>query len=113
MSAAFEASVETLWRDPEARSRNRNFERFSASEHDAQARRVVLFLLDLCRVLRRLPEGAVRVVHEGGGRVRLSFRDPRMGLSRVVFLTEREMSLLAEDPKVAARLGAVGEEAVP
>lgn len=120
-----EDDVERLWRDPEARSRNRHFERF-AEPKSAYARRVVFFLLDLREILRRLPPGSVRIVREEGlgvagidvsrgrrGRVRLSYRDTVVGFSRIVFLTERELALLVEDPDVASHLGMAGEEAAP
>lgn len=114
--ADFEDDVERLWRDPEARSRNRHFDKFE-SPRDAYARRVVLYLLDLRAVLRRLPPGSVRIVREDApgrrGGVRLSYRDAGVGFSRVVFLTERELALLVEDPDVAAHLGIAGEEATP
>lgn len=120
-----EDDVETLWRDPEARSRNRHFERFTAPR-DAYARRVVFFLLDLREILRRLTPGSVSIVREQEprgsgparmvehrGRVRLSYRDAVVGFSRIVFLTERELALLVEDPEVAAHLELSGEQAAP
>ena len=107
------ASVETLWRDPEARSRNRHFDHFADPRH-AHARRIVMFLLDLRVVLRRLSAGAVRIVREEtGGRVRVSYRDRAARFSRVVFLADWEMRLLAEDPGIAHHLGGTGEEAAP
>lgn len=111
MSPCLEDDVERLWRDPEARSRNRHFERFTEPHH-AHARRVVFFLLDLREILRRLPRGTVRIVREQG-RVRLSYQDLVVGFSRVVFLTERELALLVEDPDVAAHLEMAGDEAAP
>ena len=115
--ADLETAIETLFRDPEARSRNRHFEQFR-NPRDAYARRVALFLLDLRATLRRLPIGAVLILHEptvrvGRGRVRLSYTDPGVGISRVVFLTEQELRLLAEDPCVAEHLCLSAEEAAP
>jgi hypothetical protein len=120
-----EDDIETLWRDPAARSRNRHFDRFTAPR-DAYARRVVFFLLDLREILRRLPPGSVSIVRGAGarelgregilerrGRVQLSYRDAVVGFSRIVFLTERELALLVEDPDVAAHLGMTGEQAAP
>ena len=109
--AALDASIETLYRDPEARSRNRHFDRFR-DPRDAYARRVALFLLDLRATLRRLPPEAVRVVPEPSGRVRVQYRDAVLGFSRIVFLTHRELGLLGEDAVVAERLGLGAMEAI-
>jgi hypothetical protein len=122
---ALEDDIESLWRDPAARSRNRHFDRFT-EPRGAYARRVVFFLLDLREILRRLPPGTVRIVREAGprdvgregllecrGRVQLSYRDAVVGFSRIVFLTERELALLVEDPDVAAHVEMTGEEAAP
>lgn len=110
-AAAVQASIETLYRDPEARSRNRHFERFRNPE-DAYARRVALYLLDLRAALRRLPPGVVRVVPEKNGRTRVQYSDAVLGFSRIVFLTDRELALLAEDAVVAAHFGVEIEEAI-
>lgn len=99
------ASIETLWHDPEARSRNRNFDQFK-DPHSAHARRVVLYLLMLRAEIEALEPGSVLATRGSFSRgpIRLAYRNDSLGLQRVIYLKEHEAGLLLGVAKVRDRV---------
>jgi hypothetical protein len=82
-------------------SRNRNFDALAGAS-GVEARRVHRFLRAVERDLAAASEVEVRQTAAGSFSVAMSF--PSVRLTRVLSLTEDELRLLSEDPRLAALL---------
>jgi hypothetical protein len=88
-----------LWHDPQARSRNRNFERFRDDPVYRAAVRHIRSLRAFCRDVERFrPHVSVvyRQLEDGG--IRLTLRASQLRLRRHLFISAVELELLLADP---------------
>ena len=90
-----------LWRNPRARSRNRNFYRFRDDPTFYRAARHIRSLRALRADLMRFQHRAeIRVapLEDAPGHYRITMVIPRLRLKRSVYVTELELELLGQEP---------------